>query len=72
MPISLKLPEPAEMVKRKSFSLPKQTSDLFDLYIEAAKSSDENCTESMILQAVIEKLLHNDKEFKKWLKSRKL
>ena len=69
MSISLKLPGTSEMVKRKSFSLPKSVSDEFDLYLEAAQTINKDCTEGMILQAIIEKQLRSDKEFKRWVKA---
>lgn len=70
MAIDLTLPEINELVKRR-FTIPKNISDEFDLYVEAANEQQPGIDESLVLQAILDKQLKRDRSFRSWLKARK-
>lgn len=70
MAIDLDLPIPDKLVK-KTFELPASVAAAFAQYVEAAQEGTEGVTESIVLQALIERRLKQDRKFREWLTKRK-
>lgn len=67
MAISLNIPKVSEPV-RVNFKLREDLVETFNLYVKAAKETNPNCDDSLVLETILDHHLKRDKEFKKWLK----
>lgn len=67
MAISLNIPKVSEPV-RVNFKLREDLVEIFNLYVKAAKETNPNCDDSLVLETILDHHLKRDKEFKKWLK----
>lgn len=68
--IDLQIPVTGEPVKR-TYRLPKELSEEFDLYLEAAQLKQPGADESAVLEAILRSHMKKDRGFRSWLQRRR-